>query len=199
VFRGPWCQTYGLLAKEAKFFGFSEMLNLDAEEATEQCVSPLTFTERFFAKTILTPVLILGGILAAIPTWQYLRGLRPLQKLWHKLMAPEKIDRIMIKRAFLNAFLFCFAPLTRGAVETLVCTDPSGTGLQFVLAFDMSVTCYEGSHLGAFYVAVLVLMIMSIAIPTALLRKVCVLVNHVPVIPPHPSVMTQVELSLSLG
>ena len=43
-------QSLGLILKNAKFFGVLGVLNLDVEEAAGKCISPLTTTERFYAK-----------------------------------------------------------------------------------------------------------------------------------------------------
>jgi len=39
-------QTFALLAKDASFFGMGSVLNLDAEEASGRCISPLSHTQR---------------------------------------------------------------------------------------------------------------------------------------------------------
>jgi hypothetical protein len=74
-------QTFGLLAKEASFFGAAEVLNLDAEKAVGKCVTPLSYTQRYFAATLLTPVIMIAGVFACIPLWNFLRGRKLLRKL----------------------------------------------------------------------------------------------------------------------
>ena len=169
-------QTFGLLAKDASLFGFAEALNLDPEEATGQCLSNFTFTERFFSKVLLTPLMISLGILASAPVWNFLRRKLPA-KLWEKVApgAPPKLERVHLQRAALNAFLFCFAPLTRAAVETLVYAEPCYDDAPVCatsLAFDMQVKYFEGDHAVAVVTAVLVLVSMAIVIPVFLLFKV---------------------------
>jgi len=39
-------QTFALLAKDASFFGMGSLLNLDAEEASGRCLSPMTYSQR---------------------------------------------------------------------------------------------------------------------------------------------------------
>ena len=39
-------QTFGLLAKDASFFGLGSLLNLDAEEASGRCLSPMSYSQR---------------------------------------------------------------------------------------------------------------------------------------------------------
>jgi hypothetical protein len=39
-------QTFALLAKDASFFGLGSLLNLDAEEASGRCLSPMTYSQR---------------------------------------------------------------------------------------------------------------------------------------------------------
>ena len=43
-------QTLGLIMQDSQFFGVLQALNFDVEEAAGRCISPLTTTERFYAK-----------------------------------------------------------------------------------------------------------------------------------------------------
>ena len=99
-----------------------------------------------------------------------------LRRLWEKVQAPPKIDRVHIRRGLLNVFLFCFAPLTRSSIEALVCVKTCAEGDAAdcgpVLMTDMAVKCWVGDHLLAAAFAVLVLVVVALAIPAALLRLV---------------------------
>merc|ERR1711871_1720063 len=47
-------QSYTLLAKESSYFDAGDSINLDAESTAGQCLSPLTYPERFILKAILS-------------------------------------------------------------------------------------------------------------------------------------------------
>ena len=92
-----------------------------------------------------------------------------------------------MKRAFLNVFLFLFAPVTRQSIEMLLCREPCdddedtgnhdlGYGVDQssdcgppVLVFDAAVTCYEGEHLLLMIMSITVLVVMVLALPAILL------------------------------
>lgn len=159
----------GAQAKDASFFGFGEFFNLDAEEAAGRCLSPLTYSERYLAKTVLTPLVLCLGVLVAIPIWNKLRSLLASRMQ----SSPAEIGRIHTQRALVNTFLFCFAPLTRSSVEALVCVDTcDDPGCAQLLLADMAVTCYEGAHQYTAAIAVLVLMVVALVIPAQLLQMV---------------------------
>jgi Ca2+-binding EF-hand superfamily protein len=173
-------QTFGLLAKDASYFGAADFLNLDAESAAGKCLSPLSYSERFVAKTVLMPLMVAVGLLIAVPIWNTLRRLSLLRCCWERLQSPARVDRVHLQRGLINAFLALFAPLTRTAIETLVCIDTCSEveeveidgGCPRVLAFDMGVACYEGDHVFAAALAVGVLVGVSVVTPLALLVKV---------------------------
>jgi hypothetical protein len=111
-------QTFALLAKDASFFGLGTVLNLDAEESTGKCMTDMSYSQRYFAKAVIMPAIMLVGVFLTVPLWYKLR-----KCAGDRLKATHKIDRIHIKRAIVNTFLFCFAPLTRTSIETLVCGE----------------------------------------------------------------------------
>ena len=163
-------QTFGLLAKDASFFGAGEFFNLDAEEASGRCLSPLSYSQRYLAKTVLTPIIMLVGVIISIPIWNKIRTL-----MADKISAAPSIELIHIRRAFVNTFLFCFAPITMSSVEALVCLDTctgDSDDCNSLLMADMAVRCYEGEHMLAATFAVIVLIIVALLIPAGLLRMV---------------------------
>jgi hypothetical protein len=100
------------------------------------------YVQRFVLKVFATPAMLFLGILVAVPIWNFLRRLPCLRALWKRLHAPPKIEIVHAQRAALNAFLFCFAPLTRAAVEALVCRracDGDDPRCDPILAKDMGV------------------------------------------------------------
>ena len=111
-------QTFALLAKDASFFGLGTVLNLDPEESTGECMSPLSYTQRYVAKAVVMPSIMLVGVFLTVPIWHKLR-----QCAGDRLKATYTINRMHIKRALVNTFLYCFAPLTRTSIETLVCGE----------------------------------------------------------------------------
>lgn len=165
-------QTFGLLAKDASFFGAGEFFNLDAEEASGRCLSPLSYSQRYFAKTVMTPIIMLVGVFISIPIWNKMRMCTLIKD---KMSAAPAIEPIHIRRAFVNTFLFCFAPITMSSVETLVCLDTctgDSDDCTALLMADMAVICYEGEHMLAVTFAVIVLIIVALLIPAGLLRMV---------------------------
>ena len=165
-------QSFGLIAKDASFFGIGEFFNLDAEEATGRCLSPFSYSERYLAKTLLIPASICVGVYVAVPIWNWLRNSSLLKE---RMESPQAIERIHVRRALVYAFLFCFAPLTRSSVEALVCVktcsdDSAECGLR--LMTDMAERCYTGEHLFVAPLAILVLLSVMILIPGALLYHV---------------------------
>lgn len=174
-------QSFSLLVKDVSIFSSAGALDLDAEQVLGECISPLSYTERFVTKTVLTPLVLFGGLVMMVPVWNMLRRKLP-QEAWEKLQAPPQIERVHFQRGALNAFLFCFAPLTRSAVQTMVCVEPcsekgsnahhDGEACDAVLAFDRGVKCWEGEHLTAAFVAVSVLAGVAVIIPALLLRRV---------------------------
>merc|ERR1711865_820503 len=88
---------------------------------------------------------------------------------------PEKIKTVHWHRGLLNAFLYCFAPLTREAIQALVCvptcTD-DGEECEDVLAFDQGVRCFQGDHMMTATVALVMMGLMVLLIPFMLIKKV---------------------------
>jgi hypothetical protein len=75
-------QSLALILRQADYFGVLDALNLDVEEAVGKCISPLTTTERFYAKVTLLPVvLVLGTLVVSVPLWSLLRRRVP-QRVW---------------------------------------------------------------------------------------------------------------------
>jgi hypothetical protein len=169
-------QTFALLAEEAEYFKTADTLNMDAEATLGKCTTPLTYTERFVMKAVLTPVSVFLFIAVSAPLWNLLRRCGCMQKVWQKLKAPPSITREHVQRAALNAYMFCFAPLTRAAVEALLCKptckDTDTADCTVYLAKDMGVRCNEGQHITAIIMAVLVLLVFAVIIPIWLLKKV---------------------------
>jgi hypothetical protein len=168
-------QTLALIAKDAGGFGFANALNLDAEQATGTCVSPLDYNTRFICKMVVLPIVMFSFIPLAVPSWNKLRKVIPSQ-VAEKLKLPMEIERVHFKRSLINVYLFIFAPLTRDAVQSLVCVgtcaDETDPACKKVLAFDMSVRCYEGAHLITGFVAVGVLGFVVVLIPMVLIYEV---------------------------
>ena len=73
-------QTMALVAKDASFFGAADALNLDSEQATGTCVTPLGYNERFIAKMVVTPLIMFAGVPLSRPVWNWVRRKGP-QKL----------------------------------------------------------------------------------------------------------------------
>lgn len=151
-------QTFTLFSKGAsksvRLSIFGDVLNMDSEKLTGSCVMKMSYNARFFYQTLVTPMLLFGCVLVMVPVWNWLRQMKCLARLWRlDMRAPQKLDSIHIWRAMLNVFMFLFAPLTRAAVETLVCREtcpeePDGSESQCgpVLMFDNSVKCWDSEH-----------------------------------------------------
>ena len=167
-------QTFALLAKDAEFFGAADVLNLDSEKAMGACVSPLTYHERFTAKMIITPFIMFIGVPLMVPVWNLIRSNGP-QNTFDKMNLPKKITKTHLQRGLLNAFLFVFAPLTREAVQALVCIETcsdDGPDCKTVLAFDQGVVCFEDEHLTTALLAVGMLIALVVLFPLTLIKKV---------------------------
>ena len=168
-------QTFALLAKDAGFFGFAEALNMDSEQALGACVSPLTYHQRFFSKMIITPIIMFAGVPLSEPVWNRMRRLGFLQERFAKMNLPTAIKPVHKQRGILNAFLYCFAPLTRLAIEALVCVPTCSDESEEcpeVLAFDQGVRCFEGDHRLTAIIAIAVLILMAAVIPVLLIKRV---------------------------
>ena len=164
-------QTFALLAKDASFFGLGTVLNLDPEESSGKCMSPLSYTQRYLAKAVVMPAIMLAGVFMTVPLWYKLR-----QCAGDRIKATYTIDRMHLKRAMVNTFLYCFAPLTRTSIETLVCvdtcTDDDDPNCMRVLSADMAVECWTGEHAIASIFAAALLLVLAVIVPTLLLRTV---------------------------
>ena len=136
------------------------------------------YNTRFIVKMIATPLVMYSCIVPAVPVWNWLRAKVIPQMIVDRLKLPPKIAKVNFKRSLINVYLFIFAPLTRDAVQTLVCfspcSDESDDTCKSVLAFDMSVRCFEGAHVLTTFVAVSVLVVFVVLIPGVLIHQVMV-------------------------
>eukprot|EP01052_Picozoa_sp_SAG31_P002896 SAG31_NODE_105_length_25008_cov_17.439399_9_plen_170_part_00 len=107
-----------------------------------------------------------------IPVWNRLRQARLLTKVWTKMDAPLHVKTTHFKRALLNTYLFCYAPLTQNAVQMLICVNTcnDGTDCEMVMEVDYGLACSSSGVKHAQVVAVLVLAIMCLAVPLLLLH-----------------------------
>ena len=174
-------ETFGLFTRGAantivtRILGgwVGDIFNLDPETAMGECVLPMSYMGRFMANTILTPVAYIVCILLMLPCWKQLRSMNCLQWLWEqdiRVPTADRIDDTHRNRAFLTAFFFLFMPLSRNAIQALICRDNGKDGE--VLAFDMAVRCWEGDHVVVVVVAVCVLLGVCVIMPTFLVSKV---------------------------
>ena len=134
------------------------------------------YNERFLAKMIMTPLIVFLGVPLSVPVWNKMRGLKKLQFAFEKLKLPTHIHPHHHRRGLLNAYLFVFAPLTRDAVQTLVCVETCGDindpSCEKVLAFDMSVVCFKGAHWNTALIALIELALLVVIIPLLMIAKV---------------------------
>ena len=130
---------------------------------------------RYFAKAIILPLFTCGGVYICIPIWNKLRQLagdRIETAVW-------KIGPIHSRRALVNAFMFCFAPLTRSSIEALTCVetctdddDVADSRCVPVLKKDMAVQCWSDDHWVTAGFAATLLVLVAVAVPIQLLRIV---------------------------
>ena len=127
---------------------------------------------RYFAKAIILPLFTCGGVYICIPIWNKLRQLagdRIETAVW-------KIGPIHSRRALVNVFMFCFAPLTRSSIEALTCvetcTDDDDVNCVTVLKADMAVQCWSDDHLWTAGFALTLLIVVALVVPIQLLRIV---------------------------
>ena len=165
-------QSLGLIMKNSSAFGVMEALNLDTEKAAKECISPLSTTGRFYAKVTLTPVILCCGVCLMVPVWNRLRRSKLLAKVWAKMDAPEKVEVVHFKRALLNIFLFCYAPLTQSAVQMMICIDTCTDGAECVavMEIDFGMHCDSADVNRAQLAAFGVLFGMCVFIPGVLIR-----------------------------
>ena len=141
-----FCQTFSLLAAGAsETMNLSQVLNMDSEKVARSCIMPLNYMERYVVQTVVQPVFVCVSLLLAIPIWNLLRRKIPARLVELDLHVPPRVDNIHLKRAFLNVFLFLFAPLTRLSIEAFVCRDTCSETADTAdcgprLVFDLSVT-----------------------------------------------------------
>jgi hypothetical protein len=176
-------QTWGVIAKNAGMFSSFSALNLNTEDALEECTAPWDVGERFFFNVFITPILFLLFICSARYIWVYFRSVGCLQGLWSRMRARQLVRAVHVKRSLLNAFLFLFAPVTEKCLEVLVCITPQATDANgdtadcvgqncvSVLAFSTGTRCYESGHTFSAAVAFIVLAVYVLVIPVLLLRK----------------------------
>ena len=132
---------------------------------------------RYFAKAIILPLFTCGGVYICIPIWNKLRQLagdRIETAVW-------KIGPIHSRRALVNVFMFCFAPLTRSSIEALTCVetctdvdddDVADSPCVPVLKQDMAVQCWRDDHIFTACFAATLLVVVAVAVPIQLLRIV---------------------------
>jgi Ca2+-binding EF-hand superfamily protein len=181
-------QTIGLIGKDASFFGALDALNLDVEKAAGACIAPMTTEMHFVWKVFFSPLILLGLVVVVAPLiWQRVRRLRVLNSMFITLQAPDSLEAVhvhvrflpslysspcsaavanhwrrrscVVQRAVLNSFLFSFTPVTRAAIEVLVCVDtfsPDTSGhmndgaaevdAQSVLSVDWGISCLNDEY-----------------------------------------------------
>eukprot|EP01051_Picozoa_sp_SAG22_P040579 SAG22_NODE_21970_length_252_cov_1.013072_1_plen_83_part_11 len=78
-----------------------------------------------------------------------------LDIVWDLMLVPKRVKKIQIQRALFAGFVFCFSPITKVAVQLLVCLEPArnndpslcqnGEGhletCEEVMALDWSMSC----------------------------------------------------------
>ena len=116
-------QTFILLAKGVDMFGLGAVFNFYIEETTGQCLSQLSYLQRYFAKSVIFPCIILAGVHISVPVYHKMREFAGDRIAGLTGTTARLIDGMHTKRAVVHAFLFCFAPLTRSSIETLVCGE----------------------------------------------------------------------------
>ena len=147
-------------------------------------LSPLLYCgHRYFAKAIFLPLFTCAGVYICVPVWNKLRQLaETLNPRIVQNVAVQTIGRIHIKRALVNTFMFCFAPLTRSSIEALTCVetcadedgidDPMESDCVPVLKKDMSVQCWRDDHIFTACFAATLLVVVAVVVPIQLLRIV---------------------------
>ena len=128
-------------------------------------------------QTVVQPVFVCVSLLLSIPIWNLLRRKVPARLVELDLHVPPRVDNVHLKRAFLNVFLFLYAPLTRLSIEAFVCRDTCSETADTAdcgprLVFDLSVACYEGEHLAVVGMSIGVLASMVLVLPTLILLQV---------------------------
>jgi Ca2+-binding EF-hand superfamily protein len=171
-------QTLALILKQADYFGVLDALNLDVEEAVGKCISPLTTTERFYAKVTLLPVvLVLGTVVVSVPLWSLLRRRLP-QRVWDggswwKPLGPATVTRTHIKRCVLNIYLFCYSPITGSAIELLVAvkTCKVGEDCGRVLDVDFGISATSDEYWEGAAAASVTIVVFTVLVPIFLVFK----------------------------
>jgi hypothetical protein len=176
-------QTFALIARGAGFADSLGVANLNTEEAAQMCVSPLDHRQRFLFTALVSPLMLLAFVPLAHAVWGLLRR-HTCARVWEGvLLAPPRPTRIHAQRTMLNLFLFLYAPVTKSAIEVLVCITPqvatdagdsepcSGPECVPVLAFEHSTQCFDSSWWITALAAALVLVAYVLVVPLALLRK----------------------------
>ena len=166
-------QTLGLImAGNGLDVALLDFLSLDFERTVGKCISPHSTVDRFYAKVVLTPViLVLTTVFLAAPLWNLLRRRLPA-KVWDKLQSPRRATGIHIRRALLNDFLLCFAPLTKAAIDQLICVESCTIGAECVqvLAIDFGVSCSSTEFRSGAIAALLTLALCGLLTPVLLLH-----------------------------
>ena len=167
-------QTLSVIAKDASWFGVLDVLNLDVEKSAGACVSPLPTTSRFIQYIFVTPTVMAVSVYLASPLWRMLRNTSCLAGVFEKMQNPRALNSIHRQRALLNVYLFAFSPLTRAAVEVLVCVNTSSETSGYapkVLAVDYSISCSSTQWRVAAFFAYVLLVAMVVVIPYFLVMK----------------------------
>ena len=105
-----------------------------------------------------------------------MRQIGCLKARFAKMNLPTALGTCPQTARYPERFLVLFAPLTRLAIEALVCvptcSDEESGFCPQVLAFDQGVRCFEGEHQVTGVIAIVVLVVMAIAIPILLIKRV---------------------------
>jgi hypothetical protein len=167
-------QTLAMILKEARYFGVLDALNLDVEEAVGKCISPLSTTERFYAKVTLLPMsLVVGTLLVSVPLWSLLRRRLPQEMVWDRLQAPAIVTRTHIMRCLLNIYLFCYAPITGSAIELLVSVKTCAVGEDCgrVLDIDFGISATSDEYWEGAAAASATIVVFTVLVPVFLAFK----------------------------
>jgi len=109
-----------------------------------------------------------------VPVWTFIRRCGP-QRLFDNKQIQPKITQLHIQRAYLNVFLYLFAPCTRQAMEAMVWVNTCSSGDEVcepVLAFDNGQKYMQGEHVVGSVFACGVIIIIAVIVPLHLIFKV---------------------------
>ena len=118
-----------MVGSQHDIFRVLEIFSLDVEVATEHCAVPgLSITTKFLA-SLLSPV---GAVLVSAGAYQLLNRSALLCLREHHF-----------KRSVVQIYLFCFLPVTKNAMQYLICRE-----VENVSYLDREVTEQNGLVLG---------------------------------------------------